>query len=97
MVEPRAGKGSRPGADVGDVGLPPHEHLGAAKVTQLELVGLRVHQQVLRLNIPMAHLHAVYVRQRAAHLHRQTRSLSASSERQGLPQTSALLEHVHAF
>ena len=59
----------RPGADVGDVGLPLHEHLGAAKVAQLELVRLCVDQQVLGLDIPMAHLHAVNVRQRPTHLH----------------------------
>ena len=59
----------RPGADVGDVGLPLHEHLGAAKVAQLELVRLCVDQQVLGLDVPMAHLHAVDVRQRPTHLH----------------------------
>jgi len=63
------GMKGRPGADVGDVGLPLHEHLGAAKVTQLELVRLCVDQQVLGLDVPMAHLHAVDVRQRPTHLH----------------------------
>ena len=30
------------GADVADVGLPPHQHLGRAKVAQLQLVRRRV-------------------------------------------------------
>ena len=85
------GKGAEkpsPGADVGDVGLPLHEHLGAAEVTQLELVRLGVDQQVLGLDVAMAHLHAVDMGQRPAHLHthhRQTFRLCACAQRQHAP------------
>ena len=64
--------GGIPGADIGDVGLAAHEHLGAAKVAQLQLMRLRVDQQVLWLDVPVTHLHAVDVCQRPAHLHGQT-------------------------
>ena len=61
----------RPRADIGDVGLPLHEHLGTAKVAQLELMRLCVDKQVLGLDVSMADLHAVDVRQRPTHLHTQ--------------------------
>ena len=64
--------GGVPGADIGDVGLAPHEYLGAAKIAQLQLMRLCVDQQVLGLDVPMTHLHAVDVRQCPTHLHRQT-------------------------
>lgn len=60
--------GAAPGADVRDVWLPSHKHLSTAKITQLELVCLCVDQQVLWLDVSMAHLHAVDVCQRSAHL-----------------------------
>ena len=43
-------------------------HLGGAEVAELELVRMRVDEQVLRLDVPVAHAHGVDVRQRAAHL-----------------------------
>ena len=49
------------GADVGNVGLPSHQHLGRPKITQLELVGAGVHQQVLGLDVSMTHSHRMYV------------------------------------
>jgi hypothetical protein len=42
--------------------------LGGAKVAQLQAVRVRVHQQVLRLDVAVAHAQAVDVRERAAHL-----------------------------
>ena len=53
--------GSIPGADIGDVGLASHEHLCAAKVAKLQLMRLRVDQQVLGLDVPMTHMHVVDV------------------------------------
>lgn len=61
--------GQLPGADVGDVRLPPYEHFGTAKVTQFELVRLCVDQQILWFDVSVAHLHAMNVRQRSAHLY----------------------------
>ena len=43
-------------------------HLCGAEVAELELVGVRVDEQVLRLDVPVAYAHGVDVRQRAAHL-----------------------------
>lgn len=53
--------GSIPGADIGDVGLASHEHLCTAKVAKLQLMRLRVDQQVLGLDVPMTHMHVVDV------------------------------------
>lgn len=69
--------GSIPGADVGDVGLATHQYFGAAKVTQLELMRLRVDQQVLGFDVSMTDLHAVDVRQRPAHLQKQARRFNS--------------------
>ena len=41
-------------ADVRDVGLAPHQVLGRAEVAQLQDAGLRVQQQVLRLDVSVA-------------------------------------------
>ena len=80
MHKPMRGFGKSPRADVGDIGLPSHEDLSTAKVAQLELVCLRVDQQVLRLDVTMAHLHAVDVCQRSTHLQTSTQALSQTDQ-----------------
>lgn len=40
-------------ADVRDIWLPAHQLLGTAEVTQLQHTRLRVHKQVLRLDVAM--------------------------------------------
>ena len=83
--------GGIPGADIRYVGLATHEYLGTAKVAQLQLMRLRVDQQVLGLDVPMTHLHAVDVRQRPAHLHRQASKAAHSSAQEFSPHGRAPL------
>mmetsp|Transcript_104835 Transcript_104835/g.254445 ORF Transcript_104835/g.254445 Transcript_104835/m.254445 type:complete len:282 (-) Transcript_104835:109-954(-) len=57
-----------PRADVRHVGLPPHQPLGGAKVAELERVRPPVHEEVLRLDVPVADPHCVDVGAGPAHL-----------------------------
>lgn len=57
-----------PGADIGHVGLPSDQMLGAAKVTQLEDSRFRVEQQVLRLDVSVTNALRVNVGQTAEQL-----------------------------
>lgn len=71
-------------------------HLGRSEVAQFELLRGCVNQQVLGLDVPVAHPHAVYMRQRSAHLcHACTHPHTASADLQArvwsLP--AALLLH----
>ena len=56
------------GANVRHVRLALDQNLGAAKVAELEQVGLGVDEQVLRLDVTMAHAERMNVRERAAEL-----------------------------
>ena len=57
-----------PRADVRDVRLALDEDLGAAKVAKLQHVCLGVDQQILRLDVAMAHAKRVNISKRAAEL-----------------------------
>mmetsp|Transcript_9353 Transcript_9353/g.23285 ORF Transcript_9353/g.23285 Transcript_9353/m.23285 type:complete len:346 (+) Transcript_9353:247-1284(+) len=56
------------GANVRHVRLALDQNLGTAKVAELEQVGLGVDEQVLRLDVAMAHAERMNVRERAAEL-----------------------------
>ena len=53
-------------------------HLGTTKVAELELVRCSVDQQILRLDVPVAHALGVDVSQRAAHLRNNMAVVSAT-------------------
>ena len=55
-------------ANVGHVRLTLHQNFGAAKVAELEEVRLGVDEQILRLDVAMAHAEGMNVGQRAAEL-----------------------------
>mmetsp|Transcript_53408 Transcript_53408/g.126317 ORF Transcript_53408/g.126317 Transcript_53408/m.126317 type:complete len:291 (+) Transcript_53408:241-1113(+) len=50
-------------ADVCNVALPPHQHLGAAEVAQLDDVRVRIQEQILRLDVAVANPQLVDVGQ----------------------------------